>query len=158
MFCRMIYHNTGASYPAFSIVSTLSICCIVSFIQNKPKNFHMKSFPGKSSIGLNWKNDFVVVELLVLSTSLNHWLPGSHVLSLLKHLQVFVTIVLLESTSRQTVVPLSAFDDKCIFESDIISQVEPQSVQIIPSFAGFPTCLACKQKYAPFSEIVLWGV
>lgn len=118
----------------------------------------MKSFPGRSNIGLNCKNDFVVVEHLVLSTSLNHWLAGSHVLSLLKHLQVFVTMVLLESTSRQTVEPLSAFDDKCILESDIVSQVEPESVQIIPSFAGSPTCLVLKQKYVPFSEIVLWGV
>jgi hypothetical protein len=35
---------------------------------------------------------FVMVELLVLLTNLNHWL--SHVLSLLKHLQVLVTMVL----------------------------------------------------------------
>jgi hypothetical protein len=87
----------------------------------------------------------------VLSTSLNHWLPGSQVLSLLKHLQVFVTMVLSESTSRQTVVPLPIVDERCILESDMISHFEPESVQIIPSFAGFPKSLACKQKYVPFN-------
>ena len=97
------------------------------------------------------RKDFVELELHELSTSLNHWLPGSQVLSLLKHLQVFVTMVLSESTSRQTVVPLPIVDERCILESDMISHFEPESVQIIPSFAGFPKSLACKQKYVPFN-------
>ncbi|KAL6294407.1 hypothetical protein ACE6H2_002549 [Prunus campanulata] len=46
-------------------------------------------------------------EVVVLSTSLNHWLSGSHELSLLKHLPEFVTMALLESTSRQTSVPFN---------------------------------------------------
>lgn len=90
----------------------------------------------------------------MLSTSLNHWLEGSQVLSLLRQLHVLVTMLFSESTSRQTVVPLFAVDDRCILESDIISHVDPESVQIIPNFVGFPTLLACKQKYVPFSDKV----
>jgi hypothetical protein len=99
-----------------------------------------------------------MVELLVLLTNLNHWLSGSHALSLLKHLQVFVTMVLLESISRQTVVPLEALDDKCILESEMVSHFELESVHIIPSFAGLAASSVCKQKYVPFTDSIFWGV
>lgn len=99
-----------------------------------------------------------MVELLVLFTNLNHWLPGSQVLSLLKHLQVFTTMLLLKSTSRQAVVPLAILDERCMLESEIISHFELLSVQITPSFAGLPKSSACKQKYVPLMDKVFWGV
>ena len=100
-----------------------------------------------------------MVELLVvLLTNLNHWLSGSHVLSLLKHLQVLVTMVLLESISKQTGVPLGALDDKCILESEIVSHFELESVHIIPSLAGLAGSSVCKQKYVPFTDSIFWGV
>lgn len=98
-----------------------------------------------------------MVDLLVLLTNLNHWLSGSHELSLLKHLQLLVTMVLLKPISRQTAVPLGALDDKCILESDIVSHFELESVHIIPSFAGFAKSSVCKQKYVPFTDSIFWG-
>lgn len=85
-------------------------------------------------------------KLLVLSTSLNHWLEGSHLLSLLKHLQELVTMVLSESTSKHTLAPLLVLDERCIFDSEMISHFELEPVHMIPSFAGFPTSTACMQK------------
>ena len=102
--------------------------------------------------------DNVEVELLVLSTSLNHWLPGSHVLSVLRHLQVLVTMMLLVSTSKQTLELLLTLDERCIFESEIISHLELGPEHVVPSFAGFPSPSACKQKYVPFITSVFWGV
>ena len=99
-----------------------------------------------------------MVELLVLLTNLNHWLSGSHELSLLKHLQLLVTMVLLKPISRQTGVPLGALDDRCILESDIVSHFELESVHIIPSFAGLAKSSVCKQKYVPFTDSIFWGV
>lgn len=75
-----------------------------------------------------------------------------------KHLQVFVTRVLLESTSRQRVVPFSAIDDRCILESDMISHLVLDSLHIKPSLAGFPSPFDCKQKYVPFRYKIFWGV
>lgn len=118
----------------------------------------MNSLPGKSKIEFILTLDFGACKLLVLSTSLNHWLPGSHMFSLLKHLQVFVTMTLLESTSRQTTSPLLVFDEMCNLESEMISHFELDSVQIIPSCAGFPTSSACRQKYVPFTVKVFCGV
>lgn len=93
-----------------------------------------------------------MVGLLVLLTNLNHCLPGSHVLSLLKQLQVFVTMMLSESISRQTAVPLATLDEKCILESEMAVHIELESMHIIPSFAGLPNSSACKQKYVPFTD------
>lgn len=92
------------------------------------------------------KKDCSPLLLLVLSTSLNHWLAGSHVLSLLMHLQLFVTIALLEPTSRQMDLPFLSLDERCILESAIISHFEFESLQKIPSFASVPDTSACKQK------------
>ena len=105
---------------------------------------------------LTW--DFGVFKLLVVSTILNHWLAGSHLLSLLKHWQVFVTMVLLESTSRQTSEPLLVVDEICNFESDIISHFELESVHVLPSLAGFTTSSACRQKYVPLTVKIFCDV
>lgn len=75
-----------------------------------------------------------------------------------KHLQVFVTMILLESTSRQTASPLLVFDEMCNLESEMVSHLELDSLQIIPSCAGFPTSSACRQKYVPFTVKVFCGV
>ena len=120
-------------------------------------NFHTKSLPGKANIESIWRKDFVEIELLVLSTSLNHWLPGSHMLSLPKHLQVLTTMVFSESTSRQAVEPLLTFVERCILESEMVSHFAVLSVQIIPSCAGFSNSFACKQKYVPFNVKVFWA-
>jgi hypothetical protein len=114
------------------------------FLDNDLKLFlsTIKSWTGQDRAYL--KNT-AELGLLVLSTSLNHWLPGSHMLSLLKHLQVFVTTILLESTSRQT-ESFPTLDERCILESDMASHFELGSEQIILSLAGFPNPSACKQK------------
>ena len=89
---------------------------------------------------------------------MNHWLAGSQLESLFKHLQVLVTMLLLESTSRQTGEPSVSFDERCILESDVMSHLELGPVHIIPSFAGFPILIACKQKYVPLIVKIFWGV
>ena len=89
--------------------------------------------------------EVVEIELLPLSTSLNHWLPGSHVLSLLKHLQALVTMLLLASTSRQTLEPSARVDERCNFESEIISHLELELEHIILSVAGLPSLSALMQ-------------
>lgn len=69
--------------------------------------------------GLTWRNGFALNRLLVLVTTLNHWLFGSQLASPSKHLQLFVTMLLLsESTSRQTDSPFFVMDESCIFDSD----------------------------------------
>ena len=77
--------------------------------------------------------------------------------SLLKHLHVFVTMLLSESTSRQAVEPSLTFDERYILESEMVCHFELEPVQIIPSFAGFPNSIACKQKYVPFNVKVFWA-
>lgn len=115
----------------------------LEFLQGRTVQ-NIKSLAGKNQDGVYLK-DSALLGLLVLSTSLNHWLAGSHVLSLFKHLQVFVTMVLLGSTSKQT-VSLPTVDERCILESEIMSHFELGSVQIILSLAGLPNPSACKQK------------
>lgn len=75
----------------------------------------------------------------VLSMILNHWLPGSHLLLLSTHLHSFVTMLLSASMSKQTRVPSSSFEDRCIFESEIASHFELEELQIMPSFAWLPS-------------------
>lgn len=104
-------------------------------------------------LDLSLSNNFGV-EFIVLSTSLNHWLPGSHVLSLLRHLQVLVTMMLLVSTSRQT----PAESERCIFESEIISHLDLGPEHVVPTLACFPSPSPCKQKLVPFTESVFWAV
>jgi len=87
-------------------------------------------------------DELVKIDLLPLSISLNHWLLGSHVRSLLKHLHALVTILLLSSTSRHTSEPSLSLEERCNFESEIISHLELESEQIIPSFAVIPSCSA----------------
>jgi len=90
--------------------------------------------------------EVVNIDLLPLSISLNHWLLGSHVRSLLKHLQALVTMLLLSSTSKHTLESSLSLDERCNFESEIISHLELGSEHIIPSFAGIPSFSACMQK------------
>lgn len=90
--------------------------------------------------------DAVEIDLLPLSISLNHWLAGSHVRSLLKHLQALVTMLLLSSTSKHTLDPSLSLDERCNFESEIISHLELGSEHIIPSVAAIPSFFACMQK------------
>lgn len=111
-------------------------------------------FPRKSTTEFNRLKDFVAPILLVLSTILNHWLPGSHVFPLLKHLQVFVTIILVSGLISKQTAPLLSWDERCIFESEIWSHFEVLSLQNMLSFAGFPNASACKQKYVPFTVSV----
>ena len=94
----------------------------------------------------------------MLSTSLNHWLAGSQVLSLLRHLQVLVTMMLLLSTSRQRPEELLIWVDRCIFESEIISHLELGAKHIFPIFACFPSPSACKQKLVPFIDSMFCSV
>ena len=105
----------------------------------EPSDFQTKSLLAEFNMEIIENVDAFGVRLLATSTSLNHWLPGSQVRSLLKHLQVLVTTMLLESTSRQTVEPFVTLDEKCILESEIISHLELGPEHIIPSFAAFPT-------------------
>ncbi|KAF4378686.1 hypothetical protein F8388_006137 [Cannabis sativa] len=103
-------------------------------------HFHSESSNGNSIIGFILVKDSANLGLLVLSTSLNHWLEGSHELSLLKHLQVFVTTSLFaESISRQTVSPLAVVEESCNLESDIVSHLESESVHFMLSRADFLT-------------------
>lgn len=102
--------------------------------------------------------EVVEIDLLPLSISLNHWLPGSHVLSLLKHLQALVTMMLLSSTSRHKLEPSLSLDERCMFESEIISHLELASEHVMLSVAGFPSCSACMQKFVLFINRVFWGV
>lgn len=68
-----------------------------------------------------------VILKLVLLMILNHCEEGSHKYSLLKHLQMFVTIVLLVSMSRQTIVLFLVFDEMCIFEAEMASHLDDES-------------------------------
>lgn len=114
------------------------------------------------SNNLNIKSiDNLQFNFLVLSTSLNHWLAGSHVLTLLIHLQLLVTTMLLASTSKQTleVEPLLlTLYERCIFESDIISHVDSGPEHVVPSFTCFPSPSPCKQNFVPLSKSIFWGV
>lgn len=76
--------------------------------------------------------------------TLNHWEAGSHK-SLLKHLQILVTIMFLESMSRQTIVPLLIFDERCILEAELASHFEEMSVHMTPTFTGICNPSARKQ-------------
>lgn len=112
---------------------------------------------------INFATDFIPRNVLsaphrVLSMILNHWLPGSHLLLLSKHLHSFVTMLLSESMSKQTLVPSSSVEDKCILESEIASHFELVELQIMPSFACFPKPAAWRQKYVPLIVKVFWGV
>lgn len=156
-FIDVVLHYISSSVflcrIVFSLVSN-SLFTIGSYCAhtiNSPRMF----CPKKSNTEFNRLKDVVAPLLLVLSIILNHWLPGSHVFPLLKHLQVFVTIILVSgSTSKQTIVPLSSWDERCIFESEICSHFEVLSLQNMLSFAGFPNASACKQKYVPFTVSV----
>lgn len=102
--------------------------------------------------------EVVEIDLLPLSINLNHWLPGSHEWSLFKHLQALVTMLLLSSTSRQTLDPLPILDEMCNFESDIISHFELGPEHIMLSVAGLPSVTACMQKFVPFIDSFFSGV
>lgn len=106
----------------------------------------LKSFQNRSGKFNMDSVEVVENDLLPLSISLNHWLPGSHVGSLLKHLQALVTMLLLESTSRQTLELSLTLAERCNFESEIISHLELGSEHLLLSFAGFPSSSALMQK------------
>ena len=104
---------------------------------------------------------FGLIRLFAASTSLNHWLAGSHVESPLKHLQSLVTTTCKffeKSTSKQTLESSPIVDEMCILVSDIISHFVLRAVPVFPSFACFPACSACKQRFWPFNDIVCCGV
>lgn len=116
---------------------------------NPPKKFLAMSLAIEMIIS-KYKLLFSLAPHLVLSMILNHWLPGSHLLFLSStHLHLFVTILLSESMSKQTLVPSSSLEDRCILESEIASHFELAPLQIIPSFAGCPNSSAARQKYVP---------
>lgn len=92
--------------------------------------------------------EVVNIDLLPLSISLNHWLLGSHVRSLLKHLQALVTMLLLSSTSKHTLESSLSLDERCNFESEIISHLELGSEHIIPVLqASLHSLLVCRSKF-----------
>lgn len=84
---------------------------------------------------------------LVALMILNHWLIGSHELSLLRHLQALATILLDASTSRQREVLSLVVEAKCILEVDVVFHMEPgleQLVRVIVTLFFGP--LLCKHK------------
>lgn len=123
-----------------------------------PYSYTNSSMVSTSSGKFSMDNvEVVEIDLFPLSISLNHWLPGSHVLSLLKHLQALVTMILL-STSRHTLEPSLSLDERCIFESEIISHLELGSEHVVLSVAGFLSFSACMQKFVLLINRVFWGV
>lgn len=103
---------------------------------------------------------FLFTTLLVLFTILNHWVAGSQVLSLPRHLHRLVTIVLpSEPMSKHTLEPLHvSLVAICILDSDIKSHLDWESLQMIPSFACSPSPSAFRHIKVPFNARVCWSV
>lgn len=64
-------------------------------------------------------NQFEQNQTQVLSTSLNHWLEGSHEPSPCKHLHMLVTKFPPSSTSKHTVTPSMALAERWSLELDV---------------------------------------
>ena len=105
-------------------------------------------------------SEFLFTMFLVLLTILNHWVSGSHVFSLLRHLHGLVMIVLpSEPTSKhRLVLLLVSLVEICILESDIRSHLERESLQMIPSFACSPSPSAFRHIKLPFTDKVCCSV